>query len=79
MGVLKCDSRNVICLIFCKCGSKQYVGSTTSFKESFRIHKIEINTGKVRCGVASHLLNFCRSSARKFECLQIQLTEKVSV
>ena len=38
-----------------------------------------INTGKVRCGVANHLLNVCQSSASNFEYLQVQLIEKVSV
>ena len=27
--------------------------------ERFRIHKSDINTGKVSCGVANHLLNVC--------------------
>ena len=31
------------------------------------------------CGVGNHLLNVCRSSASKFEYLQVQLIEKVSV
>ena len=78
-GILKCHSRNCIYLISCKCCGKPYVGSTTGFKERFRIHKNDINTGKVRCGVANHLLNVCRSSASKFEYLQVQLIEKVSV
>ena len=63
-GILKCDSRNVIYLISC---GKQYVGSATGFKE--RIDNSDINTGKVRCGVANHLLNVCHSSASKFEYL----------
>ena len=66
-GALKCDTRKVIYPIFCKCCGKQYVGSVTGFKERFRIHKSDINTRKVRCGVANHLLNVCRSSASKFE------------
>ena len=78
-GILKCDSRNVIYLISCKCCSKQYAGSATGFKERFRIHKSDINTGRVRCGVENHLLNICRSSAGKFEYLQVQLIEKVSM
>ena len=78
-GILKCDRRNVIYLIPCKCYGKQYVGSATGFKERFRIHKSDINTGKIRCGVVNHLLNVCRSSTRKFEYLQVQLIEKVSV
>ena len=76
---MKCDGRNVINLISCKCCGKQYVGSATGFKGRFRIHKSDINTGKVRCGVANHLLNVCRSSVSKFEYLQVQLIEKVSV
>ena len=78
-GILKCDSRNVIYLISCKCCGKQYVGSATGFKERFRIHKSDINTGKVRCDVTNHLLNVCRSSASKFDYLQVQLIEKVPV
>ena len=72
---MKCNSRNVTYLISCKCCGKQYAGSSTGFKERIRIHKSDINTGKVRCGVANHLLNVCRSSASKFEYLQVQLTE----
>ena len=78
-GILKCDSRNVIYLISCKCCGKQYVGSAAGLKERFRIHKSDINTGKIRCGAASRLLNVCCSLARKFEYLQVQLIEKVSV
>ena len=68
-GIWKCDSRNVIYPIYCKCCSKQYVGYATGFKERFRIHKSDINTCKVRCGVANHLRNISRSSASKFEYL----------
>ena len=38
-----------------------------------------INTGKVRCGVANHLLKVCRSSASKSEYFQVQLIKKVLV
>ena len=78
-GILKCTSKNVIYLISCKCCGKQYIGSATGFKGRFRIHKSDINTGKVRCGVANHLLNVCQSEGNKFEYLQIQLIEQVSV
>ena len=82
-GILKCDSRNVIYLMSCKCCGKQYVGSATGFKERFRIHESDINTGKIgcgeiRCGAANHLLNDSHSSTSKFEYLQV-LIEKVSV
>ena len=76
---MKCDSRNVIYLISCKCCGKQYVGSVTGFKERFRIHKTDTNTGRVRCDVANHLLNVCCFSASKFENLQVLLIEKASV
>ena len=42
-------------------------------------HKSDINTGKIRRGVANHVLIVCRSSASKFEYLQVQLIEKFSV
>ena len=75
---MKCDSKNVIYLISCKCYGKQYVGSVVGLKERFRIHKSDINTGKIMCGVASRLLDVCPSSASKLEYLQVQL-ENVSV
>ena len=78
-GILKCGSRNVICAISCKCCGKQYVGTATGFKERFRIHKSNRNNRKVRCGMTKYLLNVCCSSASKFEYLQIQSIEKVSV
>ena len=76
---MKCDSRNAIYLTSYKCWGKQYIGSASGFKERFTIHKSDVNTGKIRCGVANHLLNVCRSSTSKFEYLQVQLIEKVSV
>ena len=78
-GILKCDRWNVIYLISCECCGKQYVGSVTGFKERFRIHNSDVNTGKTRCGVVNHLFNICRSSASKSEYLQVQLIENVSV
>ena len=74
--ILKWDSRNVIYLISCKFYSRQYVRSTTGFKEKFGIHKSDINIGKVRCGVANHLLNVCRYSASEFQYLQVKLLKK---
>ena len=78
-GILKGTSKNLIYLISCKCCGKQYIGSAIGFKERFRIHKSDINTGKVRRGVANHLLNVCHSVGNKFEYLQIQHIEQVSV
>ena len=71
------NTKNIIYLITCKNCSKQYIGSATSFKERFWIHKSDINTGKFRCGVANHLLNVCKSAICKTEYLQVQLIEQV--
>ena len=76
---LKCGSRSLTYFLSCKCCGKQYVGSATGFKERFRIHKSDTNTGKIRCGVANHLLNVCHSSTSKPKYLQVQLIEKNSV
>ena len=77
-GILKCDNRNIIYMISCKYCGKHYVGSPTGFKERFRIQKSDINTGKIRCVVANHLVNVCRPSASKVDYLQVQLIEKAS-
>ena len=45
----------------------------------FRIHKSDIITGKIRCGVASHFLNVCKSATCKTEYLQVQLVEHAFV
>ena len=78
-GILKCGSGHFIYLIFCKCCGKQYVGSATDFTQRFKIHKSDINTCKIRCGVRNHLLNVSRSSPSKFEYLQVQLRENFCV
>ena len=78
-GNLKCTTNNIIYLLSCKNCGKQYVGSAIKFKERFRIHKSDINTRKIRCGMANHLLNVCCSSFSKFEFLQVQLIEQVFI
>ena len=78
-GFFNCNTKNIIYLIACKCYGKQYIGSTTGFKERFRIDKIDINTGKIRCRVASHILNVCKSAACKTEYSQLQLIEYILV
>ena len=78
-GFLTCYTKNIIYLIACKCCGKQYIGCATGFKGRFRIHKSDINTGKIRCGVASHLLNVCKSATCKTEYLQVQLIKHVLV
>ena len=51
--------------------------SATGFKKKLRIQKSDINTGKIRCGVANQLLNVCIFAIGKMEYLQIQLIEQV--
>ena len=55
------------------------LGLPPVLKRDLEFTKNDINTGNIRCGVANHLLNVCHSSASKFEYLQLQLIEKVSV
>ena len=55
------------------------IGSTTGFKEKFKIHKSDIDTGKIKCGVVSHLLNVCKSATCKTKYLQVQLIEHIFV
>ena len=71
--------KNIIYQIVCKCCGKQYIGSAAGFKERFRIHKSDINVGKIRFVVASHLLNACKSVTCKTEYLQVQLIGLVFV
>ena len=75
---LTCKSDNAIYLISCKKCKQQYVGSAYegNFKPRFRVHKSDINTGKVRCGVARHFLNNC-TRINKLENVEVQLIEEV--
>ena len=68
---LTCNTNNIVYLIARKCCGKQYVDSATGFKERFLIHKSDINTGKIRYGVASYLLNICKSARCKSNFLQV--------
>ena len=73
------NTKTIIYPIACKCFGKQYISCAIGFKERFRIHKSDINTGKIRCGVTSHLLNVYKSATCKTEYLQVQLIEHVLV
>ena len=55
-----------------------YVGSTTGFKEQLRIQKCDINSVKVRRGVANHLFNFRPSSASKLWVFASAVNRKTS-
>ena len=73
------NTKKIIYLIACKCCDKQYIDSASGFKERFQIHKSDIITGKIRCGVASHLSYVCKFATCKTEHLQVQLIEHVFV
>ena len=77
-AVLTCKSENVVYLLGCKKCKQQYVGSAleSKFKRRFRVHKSDINTGKVRCGVAKHFLINC-PGIHKLKNVEIQLIEEV--
>ena len=78
-GFLICNTKSIIYLIASKCCDKLYIGSTIGFKERFQIHKSDINTGKVKCGVLNHLLNVCKSATCKTKYLHVQLIEHIFV
>ena len=46
------------------------LGRPLALKNNLEFLKSDINTGKVKCSVANHR-NICRSSASKFEYLQV--------
>ena len=77
-GDLNCKSDNVVYLISCKKCKQQHVGSAyeSNFKPKFRIYKSDINTGKVRRGVAKHFINNCTGS-NNLENVEVQLNEEV--
>ena len=77
-GDVTCKSDNVVYLISCTKCKQQYVGSAfeSNFKPRFRVHKIDINTDKVRCGVAKHFLNSF-TGINKLENVEVQLIEEV--
>ena len=54
-----CNSTNAIYLVECINCKCQYVGSATSLKQCFRIHKSDIKTKKDRCGTARHFNSIC--------------------
>ena len=62
--------------ITCNNCKDQYVGSAINFKERFRVHKSDIKTGKIKCGVAKHFINVC-STPGKLDNLRVQVIEQV--
>ena len=68
----------MIYLIIFQCCRLQYVESAITFKERFRIHKSDKNTGKRRCGIAKNFLECCTSGG-KFDNHTIHLIESINV
>ena len=60
--------------INCKC---QYVGSATSFKQRFYIHKSNIKTKKDHCGTARHYNSIWCHPNNPHGYLKVQLIEQV--
>ena len=60
--------------INCKC---QYVGSATSFKQHFCIHKSDIKTKKDHCGTARHYNSIWCHPNNPHGYLKVQLIEQV--
>ena len=75
---LTCKCGNVVYLISCRKCKQQYVCSAfeSNFKPRFGVHNIDINTDKVRCGVAKHFLISC-TGINKLENVEVQLVEEV--
>ena len=75
---LTCKCDNVVYLISCRKCKQQYVCSAfeSNFKPRLGVHKIDINTNKVRCGVAKHFLISC-TGINKLENVKVQLVEEV--
>ena len=58
-------------------GKCQYVGSATSFKQRFRMHKSGIKTKKDGCGTARHFNSICCHPINPHGHLKVQLIEQV--
>ena len=68
---------NVIYLVKCITCKCQNIGSSTSFKQHFHIHKSDIKTKKDRCGIASHFNFTCCGPINLHGYLKVQLIEQV--
>ena len=73
---MSCNSIYVVYLITCSACNDQYVGSAVKFKERFRVHKTDINTGEDWCGVANHFISKCQE-VEKLVNLKVQLIEQI--
>ena len=58
-GNFTCNPVTAIYLVECINCKCQYVGSATSFKQRFHIHKSDIKTKKDSCGTARHFNSIC--------------------
>ena len=76
-GNFTCNSTNVIYLVECINCKCQYVGSGTSFKLRFRIHKSDIKTKKDCCEAARHFNSIYCHPINPHGYLKVQLIEQV--
>ena len=76
-GNFTCNSTNVIYLVECINCKYQYVGSATSFKQRFPIHKSAVKTKNDRCGTARHFNSICCHPINPHGYLKVQLIEQV--
>ena len=76
-GNFTCNFTNAIYLVECINCKWQYVGSATSFKQRFRIHKSDIKTKKDRCGTARHFNSICCHPINSYGYLKVQLIQQV--
>ena len=77
-GNFTCNSINVIYLVERVNGECQYVGSNTSFKQLFRIHKSDIKTKKDRCETTRHLNYVSCHPINPHGYLKVQLIKQAS-
>ena len=76
-GKFTCNSTNIIYLVECINCKHQYVGSATSFKQRFHIHKSDIKTKKDRCGTAKHFNSICCHPINLHDYLKVHFIEQV--
>ena len=76
-GNFTCNSTNDIYLVEWVNCKYQYVGSTTSFKQRFRIHKSDIKTNKDHFETPRHFNSICCHPINLHGYLKMHLIEKV--
>ena len=76
-GNFTCHSSYVIYQVECIKSKCQYVGSATSFKQHFLIHKSDIKTKKDGCRTVRHFNSICCHPINPHHYLNMQLIQQV--